>query len=57
MIYLSHDKPPIPTRMYDWSAGIEGEEESGPIGRGPTREAALLDLCEQLANLWLERQS
>jgi len=39
--------PPIPIRDYDWSAYVDGHEE-GPIGFGPTREAAVDDLYKQL---------
>lgn len=41
--------PPIPTRIFDWVAFIEGDEGDGPTGRGPTEAEALRDLCEQLA--------
>lgn len=41
--------PPIPVRSFDWAVWIDGREESGPYGRGPTREAAINDLFEQLA--------
>jgi hypothetical protein len=39
--------PPIPSREYDWSAWVDGHEESRS-GYGPTREAAIFDLIEQL---------
>jgi hypothetical protein len=41
-------KPPVPTTMYDWVAYVEGDEEFGPYGRGPTELEALRDLCEAL---------
>jgi hypothetical protein len=56
MIVTEKIMPPIPTTMYDWAAWIEGEEEGGITGRGPTECEALRDLAEQLAVLWLESQ-
>ncbi len=55
LIRTEYVKPPIPTTMFDWMAYIDGEEEDGPTGRGPTELEALRDLCEQLAILHLER--
>lgn len=48
--------PPIPDRRFDWTAidddTYEGAEDSRcPIGRGPTREAAIADLLEQIEEL------
>ena len=41
--------PPIPTRNCDWSAIDYDTYEPGcPIGWGPTEEAAIQDLKEQL---------
>ena len=47
--------PPIPTDQFDWVAYVAGEEESEVCGRGPTEKSALLDLCEQLADMAYER--
>ena len=47
-IRTSHDYPPIPIRTFDWSAWIDGHEENGPYGQGPTRDIATADLIEQL---------
>jgi hypothetical protein len=41
---------PIPTRAYDWCAHLDGYEEAGPYGWGPTRDQARADLLEQLLN-------
>lgn len=41
--------PPIQMRDLDWLALIDGQEEDGPYGRGPTEVDALRDLAEQLA--------
>ena len=46
--------PPIPTDRFDWCAFVTGEEEA-LCGRGPTERAALIDLCEQLADMAYER--
>jgi hypothetical protein len=40
--------PPIPTRAFDWCAYEDGEEERQQYGYGPTREAAVAHLFEQL---------
>lgn len=44
-------RPPVPSTQYDWMASVEGEEDSMPIGRGPTEAEALRNLAEQLADL------
>jgi hypothetical protein len=49
MIVTRHVAPPVPTRQFDWVAFVQGDEEHGPTGRGPTETEALRDLCEQLA--------
>jgi hypothetical protein len=41
--------PPIPTRQYDWSAWVDGEEEQCSTAYGPTEAEALRNLAEQLA--------
>ena len=41
--------PPIPDRSYDWGAAEDGYEDGGPIGWGATKDAALMDLHEQIA--------
>jgi hypothetical protein len=50
VIQTSHDYPPIPNRNFDWSAVLDSYEgELGdPHGQGPTEEAAIADLLEQL---------
>jgi hypothetical protein len=47
-IITSYDFPPIPLRCFDWSAYLEGYEPGAPLGRGPTKEAAIADLLEQI---------
>lgn len=52
-IITSFDFPPIGTRDMDWSAiddSTYGGEPNDPIGHGPTREAAILDLINQFAD-------
>ncbi len=40
--------PPIPNRNFDWSACLDGHEESGVYGFGETEHIAVADLVEQL---------
>jgi hypothetical protein len=47
-IITSYDFPPISDRRFDWSAYQDGWEPGLPLGHGPTREAAIADLLEQL---------
>lgn len=47
-IQLTHIYPPIPTRDFDWSAVTDSYEPGMPIGYGPTPQAALNDLLEQI---------
>ena len=52
-IITSFDFPPIGTRDMDWSAiddSTYGGEPNDPIGYGPTREKAILDLINQFAD-------
>lgn len=50
-IITSHDRPPIPTKAFDWSAVREGYCGCGeckfPIGHGETEQEAIADLLEQ----------
>ncbi len=49
MQVITHfDQPPIPDRSMDWSAHIDGTEEDGPYGRGPTELAAAIALLHEL---------
>jgi hypothetical protein len=43
----SHDRPPVPSTAFDWSAWIDGREE-WKTGRGPTEAAAIRDLLEEI---------
>lgn len=52
-IRVEFDYPPIPIRSFDYSAvdddTYDGAPDSHcPIGYGPTREAAIADLLEQI---------
>ena len=47
-IITSHDRPPIPVRHLDWSACLDGQEETGPYGHGATEQEAIDDLKEIL---------
>lgn len=53
-IVTSYDRPPIPTKAFDWSArrkDYDGAPDAGPsasrIGHGPTEADAIRDLLEQ----------
>lgn len=51
-IRTTYEFPPIPDRSMDWSA-IDDETYDGegcPIGRGPTEQAAIDDLIEQITD-------
>ncbi len=46
--------PPIPVRDFDWSAvleGYDGADGGDPQGTGPTEQAAIADLVEQLEDM------
>jgi hypothetical protein len=49
-IKTSFDYPPIPIRNFDWSAWDDDAYDGpgSPLGRGPTEDAAIADLLEQL---------
>ena len=49
-VITEYIRPPVPSTKYDWTAYIDGEEESGPTGYGPTEAEALRDLSQQLAD-------
>lgn len=64
-----YDPPPIPIRMFDWSA-IDYDTydgEGSPIGYGKTEEDSVRDLIEQITedeklqakyfNIWLNDES
>ena len=50
-IRTSFDYPPIPIRSFDWSA-IDDDtyDYDAPIGQGPTEQAAIADLLQQIAD-------
>jgi hypothetical protein len=50
-ICTMHNPPPIPIRNFDWTA-IDDDTYDGlgsPVGTGPTEQAAIEDLMEQIA--------
>ncbi len=49
-IRVRYNPPPIPMRQFDWTAIDDNYEPGMPIGYGPTKAAAILDLREQ--ELW-----
>jgi hypothetical protein len=46
-IITEYVRPPIPSRLCDWSAQREDYEPGDCIGYGPTEESAIQDLKEQ----------
>ena len=48
VINTEHVVPPIPSRMFDWTATEEDYEPGDPVGRGCTEAEAIADLQEQL---------
>jgi len=51
-IKTEHVFPPIPMRQFDWLA-VDDDTYDGhgcPIGYGPTEQAAIDDLLEQIAD-------
>jgi hypothetical protein len=52
-IIVTYDPPAVPSNCFDWCAvddSTYGGEPSDPIGYGPTREAAILELINQFAD-------
>lgn len=47
-IRTSFNHPPIPDRRFDWSAWVDGEEESNIMGRGKTESEAVSELITTL---------
>jgi hypothetical protein len=45
-IVTSSTHSPLPTRINDWCAHYDGEEEAGNYGYGATPEAAIADFIE-----------
>jgi hypothetical protein len=43
-VNISHIKPPVPSRQYDYRATFDGYDEGDPMGYGPTAQAAFDDL-------------
>lgn len=47
--------PPIPVRGLDWVAYVDGDEETGKYGYGPTEEAAIADWVDSHGEEYEER--
>ena len=47
-VIVTEVAPAIPERGYDWTAYVDGQEEGGPYGWGPTVPAALRALAEEM---------
>ena len=39
---------PVPTNAFDWEAALDGYEPGDTVGYGPTEQAAIEDLREQI---------
>lgn len=48
VIHTDYVHPPIPTRVHDWCAWVDGTEEDGNYGWGRTEAEALRELAEIL---------
>lgn len=49
-IKTHHDPKPVPSRSFDWT-GVDDDTYDGdgcPVGYGPTEEAAIADLKQQM---------
>jgi hypothetical protein len=53
-IITTYDPPPIPIRNHDWTAVLDSYDAGDPIGHGRTRDEAVADLEEQLADIACE---
>ena len=54
-IITNHDYPPIPVRMFDWSAHRDSWEPGwGPVGHGATEAEAIADLLDAEAEQYEE---
>lgn len=49
-VAVSHICPPVPSNRFDWAAWDDDKAPDGAVGYGPTREAAVSELFEQLDN-------
>jgi hypothetical protein len=47
-IVTTHEKPPVPVRIWDWEACLEDWDLDDPIGYGETEQDAIEDLLEKL---------
>jgi len=43
-----HERPPIPTRTFDWVALDDNLGEDSPVGHGATEQEAIADLLGQI---------
>ena len=50
-IDVSHEPPPVPLPNCDWNATVDGCEETGPVGYGSTKQAAVDDLLIRMVEV------
>jgi hypothetical protein len=46
LVRFTYDHPPIPVRNFDWRAYLDGYEEDGLYGSGPSKLKAIQDLYQ-----------
>jgi hypothetical protein len=47
-VAVSHICPPVPSNRFDWAAWDDDQAPDGAVGYGPTREAAVAELLDEL---------
>ena len=50
VIHAERICPPVPSRKFDWQAAVDGWDLGDPVGYGETKEAAIADLKQYLAD-------
>ena len=48
MIITHYDPKPIPLRIFDWQATLDGYDMGDPIGHGATEAEAIADLKAEI---------
>ena len=51
-IKVSHDRPPVPVKFYDWSAYVDELHPDGPVGYGETKHRAIYNLLIELEDIY-----
>lgn len=53
-LIITHDRPPVPTRAYDYCVHLDDDPERGVIGHGETPTEAVICAIENLPDLFHE---